>query len=170
LKLFDLSHDTEMTPVIGLLYGMVGYNYERLKRLVYGLNQEQIDFKGFNNDLNSIAQLLKHLTVVNLYWVYRLQSLNLPENLKEKYGPMYDDDGKLPLIKDISLQTLFEEYDQIQKLIRDVCLMKKDSELDQVIPFENGNTATVRWGIWHIADHTRHHYANIVQLKKIMQL
>jgi uncharacterized damage-inducible protein DinB len=170
LKLFDLSHATEMTPIMGLLFGMVSYNNERLTRSVYGLNQEQIDFKGMNNDLNSIAQLLRHLTVVNLYWVYRLQSLTLPESLKEKFGPMYDDDGKLPSIKDVSLQTLLEEYDQTQKMLRDVCLMKTDSELDQVVPFENGNTATVRWGIWHIADHSRHHSANIVQLKKIMQL
>jgi hypothetical protein len=83
---------------------------------------------------------------------------------------MYDDDGKLPSIKDIKFQTLIEEYDQSQKMIRDVCLMKTDNELDQVVPFENGNTATVRWGIWHIADHCRHHYSNIVQLKKFMQL
>ncbi|OBY80950.1 hypothetical protein BBG47_03730 [Paenibacillus sp. KS1] len=37
----------------------------------------------------------------------------------------------------------------------------------ETVPFENGHEATIRWGIWHIADHSRHHFANIVFMKKL---
>ncbi|OWA33536.1 hypothetical protein B9G55_22820 [Saccharibacillus sp. O16] len=139
---------------------MVIYNYQRLKRLVGGLTQEEIDYKGTNNELNSIAQLLRHLAVVDLHWVYRLQSMDIPKELKERFGSMYDADGKLPFIKDISLETLLGEYDYIQDQLKDVCTKLSDDDLVRIVPFENGNTATIQWAIWHVADHSRHHYAN----------
>jgi uncharacterized damage-inducible protein DinB len=170
MKLYDLAPDAEMTPIIGLLHSTVKYNFLRLKRLLHGgMSQEEIDYKGMNNELNSIAQLLRHLTVVDLHWVYRLQSKTVPLNYQEKFGPMYDQDCKIPMIKDVSLETLFEQYEEIQAMFRDVCLSKTDDDLLRDVPFENGNTATIRWGIWHIADHSRHHYANIVRLKKMVR-
>lgn len=165
---FDLKPDIRMTPTIGLLHSMVTYNYERLKRLVQGLTQDQIDYRGPDNDLNSISQLLRHLSVVDLHWVYRLQSLEIPKDYIAKYGPMYDSDGKLPYVKDIPLKTLIEQYDLIQEMFREVCMKLSDDDLLKDVPFENGHSSTVRWGIWHVADHSRHHYANIVHLKKRM--
>jgi uncharacterized damage-inducible protein DinB len=169
LKQLDFDLNTEMSPVIGLLHSMVTYNYARLNRLIDGLTQDEIDYKGPMNELNSIAQLLRHLAVVDLHWVYRLQSFEVPTELIEKFGPMYDKDGKLPMIKYISLLTLMGEYDQIQRMFREVCRKISDEDLLKVVPFENGNTSTIRWGIWHIADHSRHHFANIVHMKKLLK-
>jgi uncharacterized damage-inducible protein DinB len=167
MQQYDLNPDTEMSPIIGLLHSMVTYNFIRLKRLVDGLTQEEIDYKGPKDEHNSIAQLLRHLVVVDLHWVYRLQSSEIPTKLKEKFGPMYDADGKLPMIKNVSLQTLIEEYDQIQEMFRELCKRIRDEDLLEVVPFQNGNSSTTRWGIWHIADHSRHHYANIAYMKKM---
>jgi uncharacterized damage-inducible protein DinB len=169
LKQYDLNPEEHMAPIVGLLYSMVTYNYLRLKRLVDGLTQEGIDYKGPNNELNSIAQLLRHLAVVDLHWVYRLQSSDIPNELKEKFGPMYDQDGKLPLVNNISLKTLIKEYDHIQEMFRSVCEGLRDNDLLNVVPFENGNSSTVKWGIWHVADHSRHHYANIAYIKKLLR-
>ncbi|KIL36334.1 hypothetical protein SD71_08575 [Cohnella kolymensis] len=155
-----------MSPTVGLLHSMVTYNYQRLNRLVIGLTQDQIDYKGPNNELNSIAQLLRHLAVVDLHWVYRLQSSEVPSELTGKFGPMYDEEGKLPSVRNVPLHVLLEEYEQIQDMFREVCKKLSDADLDKVVPFENGNSSTIRWGIWHIADHSRHHYSSIVQLKK----
>ncbi|OLR82050.1 cytosolic protein [Bacillus cereus] len=33
--------------------------------------------------------------------------------------------------------------------------------------YEKGETATIRWGIWHIADHNRYHQAHISRLRKL---
>jgi hypothetical protein len=145
LKIYDLHADPSMSPNIGLLHAMVVYNFQRLKRLVEGMTQDEIDYKGPHGELNSIAQLLRHLAVVDLHWVYRLQSASVPSELLEAFGPMNDEDGKIPLIKNVSLQTLLDEYMQIQEMFRGVCLKKTDDDLDEVVPFENGNRATVRW-------------------------
>lgn len=167
MKLYDLQADPNMSTTIGLLHAMVVYNFQRLQRLVEGMTQEGIDYKGSQGELNSTAQLLRHLAVVDLHWVFRLQSASVPSELLETFGPMYDEDGKIPMVKNVSLQTLLDEYVHIQEMIRVVCLKKSDEDLDQIVPFENGNQVTVRWGIWHIADHSRHHYANIASLKKM---
>jgi uncharacterized damage-inducible protein DinB len=165
MKTFDLVSDTKMSPITGMLHAMVNYNFQRLKRLVDGMTQEEIDYKGADNILNSVAQLLKHLAIVDLHWVYRLQSTEIPKEIKEVFGPMYDEEGKLPMVRNISLHHLLEQYDQVQDLLKEVCSGLTDNDLEKMVPFENGNTATIRWGIWHIADHNRHHYANIAQLK-----
>jgi uncharacterized damage-inducible protein DinB len=168
LKHYDFNPDSQMSPGIAILHSMVTYNFQRLKLLVDGLTQAEIDYKGPNNELNSIAQLLRHLTVVDFHWVYRLQSSEIPLGYIAKYGSMYDADGKLPLVKNIPLQTLIDEYDQIQEMFREICMNLSDKDLLKVVPFENGNSSTVRWGIWHVADHSRHHCANIVHIKQML--
>ncbi|GGG70329.1 hypothetical protein GCM10010918_27070 [Paenibacillus radicis (ex Gao et al. 2016)] len=55
--------------------------------------------------------MIKHLTVVDLNWIYRIQSSPVPPDLNEKHGPMYDENGKLPYVECISLE---DDYDQIQ--------------------------------------------------------
>jgi uncharacterized damage-inducible protein DinB len=171
MKHFDFLPNEQMDPVIALLHSMVVYNYQRLRGLVDGLTQEEIDYQGANKEFNSIAQLLRHLAVVDLHWVYRLRASNMPDELKEHYGPMYDEDGKLPQIKNVTLETLLEEYDNVQQLLKDACLQLLDEDLVRNVTFgnENEKTATIRWGIWHIADHSRHHYANIAHTKKILR-
>ncbi|GJM69162.1 hypothetical protein HMSSN036_13780 [Paenibacillus macerans] len=166
MKQIDLQPVTGMSPVIGLLHAMVRFNFLRLKQAVEGLTQKEIDYKGPKGGQNSIAQLIRHLTVVDLHWVYRLQKAEVPAEYTAKFGPMYNADGKLPMVKNVPLQTLLEDYEQIQEMLKEVCLKLDDDELLKEVPYENGNTATVRWGIWHIADHSRHHYAHIVGLKK----
>lgn len=170
MKLFDFELNIQMDPVIGMLHAMVDHNYQRLRRLVEGLTQEEIDYKGANNEHNSIAQLLRHLAVVDLHWAYRLQISNVPDELNEHYGPMYDEDGKLPFVKGIHLETLLEEYDFVQHIFKEACLHLTDHDLTKTVRFglQNEKTATVRWGIWHMADHSRHHYANVAHMKKLL--
>jgi hypothetical protein len=40
------------------------------------------------------------------------------------------------------------------------------NQLGKAVNYENGVKATIRWGIWHIADHNRYHQAHINQLRK----
>lgn len=168
LRTYDFQPDLRISPQIGIYYAMVTSNYERLIKQVEGLTQEQIDDRGLTNDRNSIAQLLRHIAVVDLHWVFRLQKNGIPEKLSNEFGPMYDKDGKLPFIEKVPLQTLLNQYKHIHDLFRDVCMHLTDEQLEDIVPFENGRSATIRWGIWHVADHTRHHYANIVQAKRYL--
>ena len=53
-----------MEPIVGILYSTVYGNYQRLKSIVTGMSQVELDFKGQNNKYNSTAQLLRHLALV----------------------------------------------------------------------------------------------------------
>ncbi len=43
------------------------------KKLVEVTDEKELVFKGLKNNENSIGQLLQHLAVVDLHWVYRLK-------------------------------------------------------------------------------------------------
>jgi hypothetical protein len=49
---------------------------------------------------------------------------------------------------------------------RNLCCQLTDKQLNQLVDYESGNEATIKWGIWHIADHNRYHQAHITQLRK----
>jgi hypothetical protein len=50
-------------------------------------------------------------------------------------------------------------------MFESVCIGLTDADLNRRVYYENGSEATIRWGIWHIADHSRYHQANIKHLK-----
>ncbi|WP_277926468.1 MULTISPECIES: DinB family protein [unclassified Bacillus cereus group] len=163
----DLEMDKEMHPTVALLYATVKDTYKRLKILVSDITQEELDYKGPTENLNSIGQLLKHLSVVDLHWVYRLKNEPIPTNVKLEYGPMIHPNGKLPSVNNVSINELITAYDRVQKMFHLECTKLSEDDLNQVVSYENGKRATIRWGIWHIADHNRYHQAHISFLKKI---
>lgn len=97
--LYDLKGESKMTTIVGMLYSAVKENHQRLKCITEGMSQEEVDYKGPNNEFNSTAQLIKHLMYVDLNWVYRIQGQSLPQSLTEEYGPMIDENNKLPMVK-----------------------------------------------------------------------
>lgn len=164
----DLQGDSAMTPIVGMLYAAVRENNDRLKVITDGISQEEVDYKGPDNSFNSTAQLIRHLLYVDLNWVYRIQGQPLPQALIEQYGPMIDETNRLPMIVNVPLSTLLSQYDHVMHLLQEACERMKDMDLDNVVSFghENEKRATIRWGLWHIADHSRYHQAHINLLRK----
>lgn len=164
--ILDLKGVQGMEPVTGMLYSMFEGNYQRLKSIVAGMSQEELDYKGPDQKYNSTAQLLKHLAYVDLNWVFRIKGEAMPDDLKNKYGPMLDEHNQIPEVNGASLEDLLENYDTVADMLKTLCMRLTDRELDRVVEYENGNTATIRWGIWHMGDHNRYHQAHINQLRK----
>ncbi|MGG4554596.1 DinB family protein [Paenibacillus sp. FSL W8-0186] len=165
--LYDLQGELTMSPIVGILYSAVKENNQRLQLITEGMPQEEVDYKGPNNKFNSTAQIIKHLMYVDLNWVYRIKGEPLPQSLKEQYGPMIDEKGRLPMIQGTPLMTLLSNYKGIISMLEDVCKELDDADLGKIVTFghENEKSATIRWGIWHIADHSRYHQAHINQLR-----
>ncbi|QQK81224.1 DinB family protein [Salicibibacter cibi] len=165
---FDLQGDVNMSPIVGLLYSAVKENSQRLQLISNGMSQEEVDYKGPNNTFNSAAQLINHLTYVDVNWVYRIKGQSLPSSLEEKYGPALDTNGKLPMVKDKSMNALLSNHEGVIKMLQEACAQLRDDDLVKVISFghENEKQATIRWGLWHIADHNRYHQAHINHLRK----
>ncbi|GIP29402.1 hypothetical protein J23TS9_45320 [Paenibacillus sp. J23TS9] len=166
--LYDLKGEAKMSPIVGMLFSAVKENNQRLKLITEGMSQEEADYKGPNSNFNSTAQLIKHLTYVDLNWVYRLMGEPLSNALIEQYGPMLDENNKLPMIQGKSITTLLANYEVVMNMLEDTCTQLTDSDLDKVVTFGHGNEkqATLRWGIWHIADHSRYHQAHMNQNRK----
>ncbi|MCR2802796.1 DinB family protein [Paenibacillus soyae] len=166
--LFDLRGGAEMSPIVGMLYSAVRENSMRLQTITSGMSQEELDYKGSLNQYNSTAQLIKHIMYVDLNWVFRISGAPLPQSLKDEYGPVIDGNQKLPMIEGVSLGTLLAKYEGVIERLKNVCSQIKDSDLDRVVTFghENEKQATIRWGLWHMADHSRYHQAHINQLRR----
>lgn len=124
-----------------MLYSAVNENYSRLISIVSDMSQQEIDYKGPNQTYNSTAQLIRHLAYVDLNWIFRIKGEPIPKQLEKKYGPMLDQNNKLPFISGVSLEQILTDY-------------------------EAEKQATIQWGIWHMADHNRYHQAHINQLRK----
>ncbi|KOP68450.1 hypothetical protein AMS62_26795 [Bacillus sp. FJAT-18019] len=165
---YDLKGEINMSPIVGMLYSAVKENNDRLQLITAGMSQEEVDYKGPDGSSNSTAQLIKHILYVDLNWVYRIKGQPLPLSLKVQHGPMIDANGRLPMVKGEPLHTLISDYKAVITMLKDTCAQLTDEDLDRIVTFghENEKEATVRWGIWHIADHSRYHQANINQLRK----
>lgn len=85
----------------------------------------------------SSSQLLRHLAVVDLHWVYRLKGEPVSEEHKQVYGPIFDEHGRIPMIRGISLEQLLHEYDQVQQMLEAVCMELTDADLGQILSFSN---------------------------------
>ena len=77
---YDLQGEENMSTIVGMLYGAVKENSQRLKSISEGMSQEEIDYKGPGNQFNSAAQLIKHIMYVDLNWVYRIKGEALPSH------------------------------------------------------------------------------------------
>ncbi|MGQ3479318.1 DinB family protein [Paenibacillus sp. TY11] len=106
------------------------------------------------------------MSYVDLKWVYRIKGEDIPEYLEEKYGPMVDKNNNIPQSRDVPLNDLLSDYDFVVKLLESICCQLNDEDLNDVVNYEEGRKSTIKWGIWHISDHSRYHPANINQLRK----
>ncbi|MCF6409481.1 DinB family protein [Pseudalkalibacillus salsuginis] len=155
-----------MDPIVGMFYSAGKENFQRLNAIASGMSQQEVDYHGPEGKFNSTGQLIKHLSYVDLLWVYRIKGEPLPHALEEKYGPMLDRNNQLPKIKDVPLQELLNDYKKVFNMFKSECAQLTERDLDRIVVYEDGKKATIRWGIWHMADHSRYHQAHINQLRK----
>ena len=165
---YDLIGKANMSTVVGMLYSAVKENSQRLQFITEDMLQEEVDYKGLDYKFNSTAQLIRHIMYVDLNWVYRIKGEPLPESLKEQYGPMIDANNRLPMVEGVTLNTLMSQYEGVLQMLEDTCAQLTDADLDNVVTFghHNEKQATIRWGLWHMADHSRYHQAHINLLRK----
>jgi uncharacterized damage-inducible protein DinB len=164
----DLKGEDHMSPAVGMLFAMVKENWTRLESITDSMSQEELDYKGPGNLYNSSAQLLRHIMFVDLNWVYRMKGQQLPYDMLEQYGPMIDKDNKLPFIEGVPRDTLISQHHLVMTTLQQTCSLLTDEDLNTVLTFghENEKQASVRWALWHMADHNRYHQAHINQLRK----
>lgn len=60
-----------------------------------------------------------------------------------------------------------QDYEAVHHMFYEECMKLTEYDLTREVFYEKGENATIRWGIWHIADHNRYHQAHISQLRKL---
>ncbi|MCY9210696.1 DinB family protein [Bacillus subtilis] len=162
----DLSIRNDMAPTVSLLYSAVEENSLRLASIVSHMTHSELYYKGRCQTKNSTAQLLHHITNVDIRWVWRIKENRIPNRIEQAYGPMTDESGRLPEpVNQPDLDELLKRHQHVVDELKSVCFTLTENALNQPLSFE-GDTATIRWGIWHMADHNRYHQAHIEALKK----
>ncbi|MDA2595430.1 DinB family protein [Bacillus paranthracis] len=154
----DLYLEKNMNPQVAILYATVADTFKRLQKLVEGTDEKELSFKGLKNNENSIGQLLQHLAVVDLHWVYRLKGEPVPLALDNIYGPMLNEAGELPSLRKHTLQQLMQDYEAVQHMFYEECLKLTENDLTREVFYPTlmgSKTPTskcserkeVRWGI-----------------------
>ncbi|MEC3638009.1 DinB family protein [Bacillus halotolerans] len=162
----DLFIRKDMAPTVSLLYSAVEENSLRLASIVSRMTHRELYYKGCCQTKNSTAQLLQHIANVDIRWVWRIKENRVPEHIEDIYGPMTDESGRLPEPKNQpGLEELLTRHQHVINELKSVCKTLTENDLHQTLSYE-GDKATVRWGIWHMADHNRYHQAHIEALKK----
>lgn len=79
--------------------------------------------------------------------------------MQEVYGPIIDENHKLLMIQGVLWNTLMSKYEGVIEMLKETCTQLSDADLDQVVTFghDNEKEATIRWGLWHMADPNRYH-------------
>lgn len=162
----DLFIRNDMAPTVSLLYSAVEENSLRLASIVSHMTHNELYYKGRCQTKNCIAQLLHHLTNVDIRWVWRIKENRIPDHIEEVYGPMTDDSGRLSEPENQpGLDDLLKRHRHVVNELKLVCYTLTENDLHQPLSYDD-DTATIRWGIWHMADHNRYHQAHIEALKK----
>ncbi|KAF1680856.1 MULTISPECIES: DinB family protein [Bacillus] len=162
----DLSIRHGMAPTVSLLYSAVEENSLRLASIVGHMTHSELYYKGRCQTKNSTAQLLHHITNVDIRWVWRIKENRIPDHIEQAYGSMTDESGRLlEPVNQPGLNELLKRHQLVENELKSVCHTLTENDLHQPLIFDS-DTATVRWGIWHMADHNRYHQAHIEALKK----
>lgn len=162
---YDLQPDPAMTPLVGILHATIEDAFQRLKELVSDMTQAEYDYKGPSGRSNSSSQLVRHLVYVDIRWLYRIRGEQIPGELEERFGPFRDEHGLLPASRDRSPAEMLREHAEILSELRAACRALTDADLDRRYIVSGGAEVTLRWGLWHIADHSRFHQGHIAWLK-----
>lgn len=129
----DLYLEKNMNPQVAILYATVADTFKRLQKLVEGTDEKELSFKGLKNNENSIGQLLQHLAVVDLHWVYRLKGEPVPLALDNIYGPMLNEAGELPSLRKHTLQQLMQDYEAVQHMFYEECVKLTENDLTREV-------------------------------------
>jgi uncharacterized damage-inducible protein DinB len=155
-------YSQEVAPALAVSVAQVEDTFRRLSSLVSGMTPEELAFTGPVE--NSTATLVAHLALTDLAYLHEIMGRQMPDALEAEFGPYQTPDGKLPRVTGKSAADLLARYGQVMELARTNLKTLTDAERPVAVPWW-GRPATVRFVLWHMAQHSIHHQAHIQLLK-----
>ncbi|MBY6276710.1 MAG: hypothetical protein CWE10_10955 [Symbiobacterium thermophilum] len=159
-------HSSGVPQALAVPFGLVEDAFRRLEKRLEGMSEEEFHFKAPDN-VNSTAMLLRHLVLVDMTYLHLIMgdSERVPE-IRGKYGPFQDENGRIPEAQGATLSGLLGEYRELMDTARRYIsgLSDEDAERAVVVPWWP-EPATVRYMLWHMAGHSCHHQGQIARLR-----
>lgn len=152
-------------PQLSLLYGQIDTAQQFLFWLIQRCTPDELEYRGPAGDRNSIASLVLHIAGCNLQWVFKvLQRQPIPADLQERFI-CHEGEGPLPEVRGLSAQELMDRHRETVGMVKAYMLTLRDTELDRVVSLGPRVDASVRWGLWHLAEHSMLHQGHIRWLR-----
>lgn len=156
----------DVPPALAQAFGQLENAYARLSRQVGGLSQEALEYTGPAGNVNSTAMLLGHLAYANLVYLYIVKGEPIPADLEAEMGPFELEDGTLPRVAGKSAAELAERYGRVLSMAREYLQTQSDAAAARAVKVPWWpEPATVRYVLWHMAQHTSFHLGQIARLQ-----
>lgn len=162
----DVRLDPILPPLVALLWGQIEDARRQLQELVAGMDQPALEYRGPTGDDNSTASLLAHLALSDLSFARHCFGTEIPVDVRARFGPNRDEAGRLPVVTGVPAAELLDRVDTAHGYLRRGMAGLQDTDLDRVLPLFRGNDGTLRWVLWHVADHHMLHQGQIRTLKR----
>jgi uncharacterized damage-inducible protein DinB len=155
-----------LPPILGQAFSQLEDAFNKLSRRTQEMSQEELEYVGPAGSINSTATLLGHLAVVDLGYLYCIKGEPMSPELEEAYGPYQTEDGKLPQVTGKSVGELLDRYQQVLGMIREYLQTLSDEDATRQVNIDWwSEPATVRYVLWHIANHSMFHQGHIERLR-----
>ena len=168
MKRIDIiTSDTVDIPdqTVRLLFGQIDYARKSLFWEIEEMTTDELDFRGPEGTLNSTAMLVRHLMAIELWWLHAFQKKPIPTEVLDQFGPLEANDGRIPFVSGLTAPDLLSQYVRVHAMLREYVWALTSADLDRVITLSDEMETTVRWGLWHLAEHSMLHQGQIRWLR-----
>lgn len=152
-------------------FSQLEHAFRRMTRVVQDMSQEELEYTGPADNINSTAMLIAHTTCTEIGFLYTIKGEEVPPDVEAAYGPYMTADGTLPKVSGRSAEELLERHRQVQGMVRAYLssLSDADATREVKIPWWS-DSATVRYVLWHMAAHSMFHQGQIARLREWYKL
>jgi uncharacterized damage-inducible protein DinB len=157
-----------LPPILGQAFSQLEDAFSKLSRRVQDMSQEELEYVGpaGSISINSTAMLLGHLAAVDLGYLYCIKGEAVPADLNADYGLDETEDGKLLPVTGKSVRELLDRYQQVLGMVRECLHTLSDEDATRQVSIEWWpEPATVRYVLWHMANHAMFHQGHIERLR-----
>ncbi len=139
----------------------------RTVRYVQGLDRRTLEWAGPRGDENSIGTLLYHIAIVEMDWLYMdMHEGTAPESLRGDLPFPFATDGRLTVVKGVSLDDHLARLERTRKIfLDDLSSMSLADWRRPRTPPKEDYQVTPEWVVFHLVEHEAGHAFQINALK-----
>ena len=153
-KIYKLNPPIECSPILGNFIALFNISKERIVDFVERLSISQLDFRGINNDMNSIGTLLMHCAALeNQFRILTIENRSLNQQELSTWFGALPGSMETNIIIGNPVNYYLNRWDSVRCLTLEALIQKNDEWL-----FESLQNTQTRYYMWYhvMEDHLCH--------------